>query len=91
MPARVRTTPAFAKAAKRLHRDLQRRAVDALTRFAQDPARPSLNFESVTGHKGLFTIRVSRAVRIVLRADQDDQGTIYSAVNVGGHEVYDRL
>jgi hypothetical protein len=62
------------------------RAVETLTRVAQDPGRPGLNLEPIMGQPGYFSVRVNRAVRILLRRDEDDKGAIFTAVNVGSHD-----
>ena len=89
-PARLRTSPRYERAAEKLSKDDRRRAEQALKRFIEDRAYPGLSFEAVRGHQDMFSIRASRAVRIMLRRDRDAEGTVYTAVNVGSHRVYRR-
>jgi len=43
------------------------RAAEALHRFQENPRHPSLNFERLAGHADLYSIRISRSHRAILR------------------------
>ena len=89
-PTRFKVAPAYDKAAAKLSSEDRKRAHKAILRFLGNPSLPGLNFEPIHGEPSLFSIRASRAIRIVLRRDRDEQGDVWVAVNVGSHSVYRR-
>ena len=58
----------------------------AVKKFLENPKAPGLNFEAIKNSPGYFTIRVNRNFRILLRAEEDDQGPYYLLVNVAAHD-----
>ena len=84
---RLRTDARFDRALRKLDPQRQRRVGAALAQFVENPARPGLNFEAVIGRPGFHTIRAGRGWRILLRRDEGD---IFTAVNVGPHDIYRR-
>ena len=83
----------FTARSERLMRKLdaanRRDADKALQSFARDPATPGLNFEKLQGHAQLYSIRVNRSYRIILRRDPD--GNFLEIINVGPHDIYRTL
>jgi plasmid maintenance system killer protein len=47
-----------------------------------------LNLEPIAGE--MYSIRVNRNFRILLRKRQDDSGVCYAAEDIGGHDIYRR-
>ncbi len=83
---RVESTKSFIKSLRRLDPPEAMSVVDALTRFAADPDHPGLNFEPVTGQRGLYTIRATLALRVFLR--RNDDRAVYEIIAVGSHDLY---
>lgn len=86
----VRTSSDYFRALAKLSIQDRKRADKALMRFIENPGLPGLHFEPIHGEPGLFTIRAGRAIRVVLRRDEDSSGVVYTAVNAGTHTVYRR-
>jgi Txe/YoeB family toxin of Txe-Axe toxin-antitoxin module len=76
---------AYQKATTR-DRDRAERINRALELFRTDPDHPSLNFERLAG-SDLFSIRVNRGDRIILRRRDGDR---FELVDVGSHDIYRR-
>ena len=55
-----------------------------------NPDRPGLNFEKLAGWDNTYSIRVSKAYRILLRREADDAGEFFAAADIGTHQVYRR-
>jgi plasmid maintenance system killer protein len=87
---RIRVDPGYGKGLKRLPRDIVRRATQALARFMEDPSRPGLRFEKLQGWDDLYSIRINRSYRILLRQETDKDGEVFAAVDVGTHRLYRR-
>jgi hypothetical protein len=87
---RLRVSEEFERSTNRHSKDDRRRAYNALERFVANPALPGLNFEPIEGEVNRFTIRASRAIRIVRRRGRDDEGVVYVAMMAGSHTVYRR-
>lgn len=78
----------FEKALARLAAEDRRRALKAIEPFSANPRHPSLNFERLTGHPDKYTIRVTRGLRMLLQAVDDDYVLV---VTVDNHDLYDKL
>jgi plasmid maintenance system killer protein len=61
-------------------------AIRAIKQFVADPDHPSLNFERLAG-SDLFSIRVNRGDRIILRRLDGDS---FELVDLGSHDIYRR-
>ena len=82
----------YLRDAKRYPKQIRQRASEALERFQIDPAHPGLNFEKLRGWDDLYSIRISRGFRILLRrVSPPAGGDYYVAVRMGPHDIYDRL
>ena len=72
----------------------QKRVLKALDQFQDDHLRPSLRFKKMRGYPDLYEITASQgagALRIVMRRLNDGEGDYYLLMNVGTHDVLDRL
>ena len=87
---RVRIARGYVRARRRLPTRIQEASDRALERFVEDPNRPGLNFERLQGWADHYSIRVTRADRILLRREMDEDGEVFVAVDVGTHRVYRR-
>jgi plasmid maintenance system killer protein len=52
-----------------------------------DPRHPGLGFERLAGWASMYSIRVTKSYRILLK--QEANG-VFAAVDLGGHEAYRR-
>ncbi len=87
MMSRVRVDPRYLKSARKITAREKRQANSSLEKFLEDPARPGLNFEPIVGFPDYFTIRVNRSLRILLRREEDKDGELFAAVDIGSHDV----
>ena len=83
MTPAVISAKSFERDCKKLSSQRNDSVIEALKLFLRNPKQSSLNFESVSGHKGYFTIRSTLKDRILLRKI-DAQS--YEAVAVGNHD-----
>ncbi len=89
--ARLRTNKRFDNAFRQLPPNVRKQVAAALEKFVDNPSRPGLNFEPIVGRPGCYSIRAGRAYRILLLRDHDKEGEIFTAANVGRHDIYRRL
>jgi plasmid maintenance system killer protein len=88
---RLRIDPGFEGRLAKLDVTLRRRAVRALERFIETPARAGANFERIEGTHGKYwSLRATRNFRIILRHERDVAGDVYVAIDVGPHDIYRR-
>lgn len=85
---RVELTPRFEKSFARLHPDLREAAAKALQKLLENPESRGLNLEPIQGE--MYSIRVNRGFRILLRKRQDGSEIRYVAEDVGSHDIYRR-
>ena len=78
------------KGLQALSAENRKRAITALRRFDASPRHPSLNFERLAGHGNLYSIRISRTHRAILRRVEGTADT-YDLMDVGPHDIYRRL
>jgi len=74
---------------RKLDPSLRPSAFAALDAFLADSGAPSLNFEKLRGYKTLYSIRINRNHRIILR--RTDQADTFELWLIGPHDVYRRL
>ena len=66
-------TDAFVRDFQDLSNDLQRRAEEALRRFASDPRHPSLRVKKMEPKsRGIFELRVTKSCRITFETGHND-------------------
>ena len=88
----IQTSKSFDKSFVALKdKKTQKRVIDCLSRFIDNERHPSLDFKSLSGRDGYFTIRVNLNYRILMKAGEDDKGVYYKLVAVGTHnEIHGR-
>jgi plasmid maintenance system killer protein len=74
---------------RKLDPSLRRDAIATLNRFADDSGNPGLNFEKLRGPLDLYSIRINRNFRIILRrtAAKDT----FEVWRIGPHDIYRNL
>jgi mRNA-degrading endonuclease RelE of RelBE toxin-antitoxin system len=82
---KIRATPRFKRAYKKLSSSAQAAVDQALRRFVENPRNPGLHFEKLQ-HSDYRTIRVGLGIRIVLRGEDSE----FDLVDIGGHDSVDR-
>lgn len=87
---RLRIAESYRKAERRLPQRIRLQAAKTLANFMDNPDRPGLNFEKLAGWDNTYSIRVSKAYRIMLRREADEAGEFFAAVDIGTHHVYRR-
>jgi mRNA-degrading endonuclease RelE of RelBE toxin-antitoxin system len=86
---RLRVSERFLDRLRRLPPHRARAAERALSRFLEAPLRPGLNLEKLRNvSEDYWSIRSGKGDRIVLKRLGGDA---FEAVDVGTHDVYDRL
>jgi plasmid maintenance system killer protein len=78
----------YEKRYKELPKHLKAAADEALGRFQENAAHPSLRIEKLSGSESLWSLRVTHKVRITFRYGEDEAVVLE---DIGGHEVYQRL
>lgn len=56
--------------------------------FVENPRHPSLNFEKLAGKTNLYSIRLNRGDRAILRSTQDEDGELFEVLLIGPHDIY---
>ena len=74
---------------RKLDPPLRREAFAALEAFCADSTSRGLNFEKLRGFDTLYSIRINRNYRIILRRTQDVD--TFVIMDLGPHDVYRRL
>lgn len=64
---------------------------NTLEKLTTTPARRGLNLEKLRGFDDLYTVRVDRGTRILLRLEIDEDGEHYVLLRVGPHDAIYRL
>ena len=88
---RLRYTDRFQKAFDRLEGVQKRRVLISLEKLMAAPQRRGLNLEKLRGFDDLYTVRVDRGMRILLRQELDENGELYALLSVGPHDAVYRL
>jgi hypothetical protein len=73
---RIRIARGYRRALKRHDPTTCERCNAALVKFLENPRSPGLNFESVTGMPGYYSIRASLSLRVLLRKEEDENGEL---------------
>jgi hypothetical protein len=81
------TLPSFWKAYQRLDRAHRSRVRRAYQLWIGDPFHPSLRFKCIDHDEGLWSARVSHAVRALGVLDGDTVTWFW----IGGHDEYERF
>jgi plasmid maintenance system killer protein len=68
---------------------VRRDALSALNAFAADSTARGLHFEKLRGFRTLYSIRIDRNHRIILR--RTDAPDTFEIEDIGPHDVYRRL
>jgi mRNA-degrading endonuclease RelE of RelBE toxin-antitoxin system len=84
---RIRPMPAYERMYERMPVRIQELADKQLALLAGNPRHPSLDLKHRRGSDGIWTLRVTRDYRIVLRLTDGDA---YLAA-IGKHDVTDRF
>jgi mRNA-degrading endonuclease RelE of RelBE toxin-antitoxin system len=87
---RLRIADQYIKSERRLPKRIRFKARAALETFIDDPGRPGLNFERLSGWDNAYSIRVTAEYRILLIRENDDAGPLFAAVDIGTHRIYRR-
>lgn len=87
---RLRIERGYLRGRRRLPENIRNAADRALQRFVENPRHPGLNFERLQNWTDHYSIRASRAYRILLRREVDEDGEVFAAVDIGTHQVYRR-
>lgn len=86
------TRVSFAKDAIKALLDMDKarsRKVDAaFKQFAADPRHPGLHFERLRGTADLYSIRLGRGDRAILRRASDADGEVFEVLGIGTHDIY---
>ena len=69
---KIKASPRFKKAYKKLSPALQEKTRKALSLLAEDPYHPSLRTKQVQGVRGIYEARVDRACRMTYERLPDD-------------------
>lgn len=85
---RIRIDRGYLRGRRRLPERIRAAADRALERFIDDQNHFGLNFERLRNWTDHYSIRATRAYRILLRREVDEEGEVYAAVDVGTHRVY---
>lgn len=59
--------------------------------FIENPRHPSLNFEKLAGKPDLYSIRLSRGSRAILRRAEDAGGEVFEVLLIRPHDIYRSL
>ena len=88
MTAKIVVEDNFKVEARKLPPNRRTAAINALAKFMQEPALPSLKFRPLATKSGYFIISSAHGDRIILRKLDDN---VFAAVDVGPHDnVYRR-
>lgn len=74
MSFRLLYTERFEKAFGKLETVQKRRVLGTLDKLINAPQRRGLNMEKLRGFDDLYTVRVDRGMRILLRQELDEDG-----------------
>lgn len=85
-PIRLKPSEQFLKSLAKLGEPIASRAENAIRKFYAAPKSPGLNFEAIKGRSGFFTIRVNRNFRILLKTEEDSEGSYYLLADIGSHD-----
>ncbi|HLB25189.1 MAG TPA: hypothetical protein VJM83_02550 [Nitrospirota bacterium] len=68
---KIDRSEAFKKDFQRLSKELKRAAEKQIVQLLIDHSHPSLRLEGISGHKGLFSVRVNDRYRMSLSFEED--------------------
>ena len=91
MPVRLRIDRRVEKAISRMSQLERERAQRAFTQFQTDPRYPGLNLEKLQGHLNLWSFRINRSVRVLLRPVPGAADETWELLDIGPHDIYRRL
>ena len=74
---------------RKLDPTVRAQAVAALFAFSTNSASRSLNFEKLAGRDGIYSIRINRNFRIILR--RTEAADTFEIEDIGPHDIYRRL
>lgn len=84
---RIDSTPEFCEDYKRLPNEVRKAAAKQVAQLLIDHRHPSLRLEAITGHKGIFSVRVNDRYRMSLNFQED--GTILLRRVLDHDDLYD--
>ena len=82
-----RTTPSFWRALAQLNGNDRKAAQRAFRLLVEDPGHNSLFFKKLSGHRDLWSARVSLNIRVVAQRN----GEVVTWVWIGNHGEFDKL
>jgi len=82
--------PDASKALRGMNAAQRTAALNRFKLFQFSPEVPGLNFEKLGGFANLYSIRLSRSHRAILRKVADEQGVLFEVVKIGPHDIYRR-
>lgn len=84
---KIDRSEAFKKDFQKLSKELRRAAEKQIVQLLIDHSHPSLRLEAITGHKGIFSVRVNDRYRMSLNFQED--GTILLRRVLDHDDLYD--
>ena len=69
---KIKASPRFKKAYKKLSPELQEKTRKALSLLAENPRHPSLRTKSIQGVRGIYEARVDQSCRMTYERQIDD-------------------
>ncbi len=87
-PRRVKTAPGFDRALRQLTPELRDQTIDAVGNFIGRTAEHALQPERKKGLQGIWSFRVTTAVRVFYVQKKDEDGRYSELFHVGPHDDY---
>jgi hypothetical protein len=87
-PRRVRFERAFREVLRALPPELQEATREAVGAFIDRSREHALRPERRSGLQGIWTFRVTQAVRVFYMQDTDEEGRVSVLFHVGRHDDY---
>ncbi len=84
---RLKPSSRFARDYRKLPAAVQKKIDLALHKLMTRPDLGGLNLEKLEGHTDLYTARVDRNYRLLLKRREDEQGTYYVLAEVADHKT----
>jgi hypothetical protein len=88
---RLKVDARFERSLRRLSGELIERTRRTLLKLQEAPSLRGLNLEKLHGSEALYTVRVNRNFRILLRAAEDEEGAYLLVLRVDSHDATYRL
>ncbi len=88
MKTRLSETPGFRRDVKKISAEVHKRLEKSLNQFLLDRNHPGLHFEVIKKSRNLYSIRVGRNHRVIMKEEAPDS---YILLRVAVHDVYQRL